>query len=152
MAMLPTALLLLLLAECPHALPVPRPQSSRAALCCPALSLQPARPASLASRGSLPLAIFTSLFRPSLCTPFRPPKGPPVRVFAFVRPSPSARVGPRGSAIRWPLRRAVQTLSILARTPRGSRPLQAPYMWSTRFLASARPACLAVVDRRRPVS
>ena len=79
-------------------------------------------------------------------------EGPPVRVFAFVRPSPSARVGPRSSAIRWPLRRAVQTLSILARTPRGSRPLQAPYMRSTRFLASARPACLAVVDRRRPVS
>lgn len=51
----------------------------------------PPRPASLASRGSLPLAISTSLYRPSPCTPFRPPKDPPVRVFAFVRPSPSCQ-------------------------------------------------------------
>ena len=80
------AMLLLLLAECPHALPVPRPQSSRAALCCPAPSLQPARPASLALRGSLPLAIFTSLFRPSLCTPFRPPKGPRSRFLPSCAP------------------------------------------------------------------
>ena len=151
MAMLPTALLLLLLAECPHALPVPRPQSSRAALCCPAPSLQPARPASLASRS--PAFSHLHIAVPPLAMhAISTTEGPPVRVFAFVRPSPSARVGPRGSAIRWPLRRAVQTLSILARTPRGSRPLQAPYMRSTRFLASARPACLAVVDRRRPVS
>ena len=75
--------------ERPHALPVPRPQSSRAALCCPLLALQPATPC---QPGLARFPAFSHLhIAVPPCTPFRPPKDPPVRVFAFVRPSPSCQ-------------------------------------------------------------